>query len=138
MLQWIHMETSKLGFGVVIGRFYNGSDRRVTFVTVKCKGSGMYKSPLWKFKWDDTGARKCECPFKLCGYILSSKKWRFNVICGFHNHGMCEKLVEHPIACRLMSEEKEIISDMTLNMVQPKNKLATLKRKRLGNISNIR
>lgn len=51
---------------------------------------------------------------------------------------MCEKLFRHPITCRLMLEEKEIVSDMTLNMVQPKNILVTLKFKRPENISNIK
>ena len=31
MLEWIRMEASKLGFGVVIGSSDNGSDRRCTF-----------------------------------------------------------------------------------------------------------
>lgn len=66
------------------------------------------------------------------------KKWRFNVICDLHNHDMCEKLTGHSIACRLMPEEKEIVSDMTLNMVQPKNILATLKHKIPKNILNIK
>lgn len=51
---------------------------------------------------------------------------------------MCDKLFEHPIACLLMPKEKEIISDMTFNMVQSKNILVTLKRKILGNFSNIK
>ncbi|XP_050914631.1 uncharacterized protein LOC127129506 [Lathyrus oleraceus] len=37
-----------------------------------------------------------------------------------------------------MSEEKECVADMTLNSVQPKNILVTLKRKRPENISNIK
>lgn len=59
------------------------------------------------------------------------------MICGLHNHDLCEKLVGHPIACRLMPEENECVSDMTLNLVQPKNILATLNRKRPRNIVNI-
>lgn len=42
---------------------------------------------------------------------------------------MCNKLVGHPIACGLMPEEMKIISDITLNMVLPKNIHVTLKRK---------
>ncbi|XP_050914581.1 uncharacterized protein LOC127129440 [Lathyrus oleraceus] len=37
-----------------------------------------------------------------------------------------------------MPEENECVADMTLNLVQPKNMLATLKRKRPKNISNIK
>lgn len=49
------------------------------------------------------------------------------MICGIHSHDMCCNLVGHPIARRLNNEEKEIISNMTLNTVKPKNILATLK-----------
>lgn len=138
MFQWIRTEASKLGFVVVIGRSDNGSDERVAFVIMRCERSGKYTTPLRKFKREYTGSRRCDCLFKLRGYLLSNNKWRFNVICGLHNHDMCDKLFGHPIACLLMPEEKGIVSDMTLNTVQSKNILATLKHKRLGNISNLK
>lgn len=46
MLQWIQLEASKLGFGVIIGKSYNGSDRRTAFVTMRCKISWTYRTPL--------------------------------------------------------------------------------------------
>ncbi|XP_050889882.1 protein FAR-RED ELONGATED HYPOCOTYL 3-like [Lathyrus oleraceus] len=97
-----------------------------------------YITHLWNFKRDDTGSRKCECPSKVRGYMLANKIWRFNVICGLHNHDLCEKLVGHPSLCQLMPEEKEYVADMTLNLVQSKNIFATLKWKRPKNISNIK
>lgn len=60
------------------------------------------------------------------------------MISGLYNHDMCDKLFGHPIAYYLIPEEKKIISNMTLNMVQPKNILAILKRIRPRNISNIK
>ncbi|XP_058776984.1 uncharacterized protein LOC131651336 [Vicia villosa] len=110
ILQWIRIKASKLGFGVVIGRFDNGLDRRGAFVTLTCKRSGKYKPHLRNFKGDETGSRKY----------------------------LCKKLVDHPIACCLMPKEEECVSDMTLNLVQPKNILVTLKRKRPGNIAHIK
>ena len=74
MLQWIRTEASKWEFGVVIRRSDNGSDRRCAFVTMRCERSGKYKPPLLNFKRDDTGSRKCECPFKLHGYLLTNNK----------------------------------------------------------------
>lgn len=62
----------------------------------------------------------------------------FNVICSLHNHGLDHKLADHSIACRLNAEEKKLVSDMTLIMVQPKNIFSTLKRKILESLSNIR
>lgn len=59
------------------------------------------------------------------------------MICGLHNHDLYEKLVGHSIACCLMPEEKKCVSDMTLNLVQTKSILATLKRKTLGKIAFI-
>lgn len=113
MLQWIHNETFKLRFGVVIRR----SDDLVAFVTMKHERRGRYITPLRKFQRDDTGSGKRECSFKLRDYLLSNKKWRFNMIRGLHIHDIHDKSVDHPIACRFMQEEKGIISDMTLNMV---------------------
>ncbi|XP_050908120.1 uncharacterized protein LOC127121717 [Lathyrus oleraceus] len=129
MLQWIRMEASILGFGVVIGRSDNGSGRRCAFVTMTCEISGKYRTLLQNFKREDTGSRKCEWLFKVRGYTLANKNWRFNVICDLYNHDLYEKLVGHPSVCRLMPEEKEYVDDMTLNMVQLKNILATLKQK---------
>lgn len=75
------METSKLGFCVVIRRFDNGSDRICAFVTMTCEKRGKYRTPLRNLKRDDTSSRICECPFKMCGYMLVNNNLRFNVIC---------------------------------------------------------
>lgn len=136
MLQWIRMEASKIGFGVVIRRSNNSSDKRCTFVIMTCERSRKYKTPLRNFKRDDIDSRKCECSFKTCSYMLTNKTCTFNVICDLHNHDLYEKSVGHPSVCRLMLEETKYVADMTLNLVQPKNILTTLKRKRPRNISN--
>lgn len=132
------MEADKLWFGIVIEKSDNGLDRRPTFMILRCNRSGKYITSLHKLKRDDTGSRKCECLFKLCGYLLANNKWRFNVIFDTHNHDKCDKLVYRPIACHLRPEEKEIVSNMTLSMAQPQNILVTLKRKRPRNISNVK
>ncbi|XP_058764901.1 uncharacterized protein LOC131638361 [Vicia villosa] len=129
MFQWIYTEASKLRFGCVIKIYDNGSDRIGAFVTLACERNEKYRPSLQNFKREETCSR---------GYWLTNNKWKFNVICGLHNHDLCEKLVGDPIPCRLMPKEKKYVYDMTLNLVQPKNILATLKCKRLGNIVNIR
>lgn len=73
ILQWIRMEASKVGFGVFIKRSDNGLERRYNFVTMTCETSGKYITLIWNFKRDDTGSRKCECPFKVRGYMLANK-----------------------------------------------------------------
>ncbi|XP_050888755.1 uncharacterized protein LOC127093903 [Lathyrus oleraceus] len=72
MFQWIRMETSKLGFIVVIRRSDNGLDRICALVTMTCEKRGKYRTPLQNLKRDDTSSRICECPFKMCGYIKAS------------------------------------------------------------------
>lgn len=132
------MEARKLGFDVVIKRSGNGSDRRQAFITMKCEKSGMCHPPIRKLKYDDIRSRKYECPFKLCGYLKENNTWKFNVVYCIHNHALSDKLVDYPIVCRLIPEEKELVFDMTLNMVVPRNILATLKQKKPQNVSNIK
>lgn len=103
-----------------------------------CERREKYRPPLQNFKQDDTDSRKYECPFKVHGYMLENNNWRLNVIYGLRNHDMCQKFIVHQIVCRLIPKEKECVTDMTLNLVQPKNILATLKCKRPENISNIK
>lgn len=65
------MEAGKLGFGIVIVRCDNGSDRRQVFVTMRCERSGTYQPQIRKLKQDVTGSKKCDCPFKLHGYRMT-------------------------------------------------------------------
>ncbi|XP_050914620.1 protein FAR1-RELATED SEQUENCE 5-like [Lathyrus oleraceus] len=131
-------EGREIRFGVVIERSKNGSDRRQAFVTMRCERSGTYQPQIRKLKRDDTGSRKYECPFKLCGYHIANVTWKFNVISSIHNHALTEKLVGHPIVCHLFSEEKVLISKITLYMMAPKNIFASLKQKIPLNVSNIK
>lgn len=61
---------------------------------------------------------------------MSDETWKFNVISGIHNHALTDKLVSRPIVCLFVPEERELVSDTTLNMVSPKNILAYLKQKK--------
>lgn len=73
-----------------------------------------------KLKRDDTGSRKCERLFKLHGYHKANYTWKLNVVSDIHNHALSDQKVSHPIVCHLILEEKELVSDMKLNMVAPK------------------
>ncbi|XP_058776039.1 uncharacterized protein LOC131650342 [Vicia villosa] len=123
MLQWIRMVGRKLGFGIVIGRSDNGSNRRQTFVTMRCEQSGMYVPQIRKSKREDTRKRKCGCRFKMREYCNVDEMWKFNVISGTHNHAYKTKLVGHPIVCRLKLEEKKNVSNMSLIRVAPEKYL---------------
>ena len=69
---------------------------------------------------------------------MADETWKFNVISSMNNHFLFEILFGNSIICHLVLEDKELISDMTLNMVAPKNTLASLKWKRPLNVLNIK
>ena len=132
------MEASKLGFSFVIERSDNGTRRRQPFVVMTCERSGKHVQKLRKIKHDDTGSRKCECPFKLHGYCRVDGFWRYNVMSGMHNHALGTKLHGHPIVCRLKTVEKEFISEYSLIKVVERNILVGLKWNKLECVSNIK
>lgn len=121
MLQWVCMDATKLGFGILIGRLGCGLDRRHAFVTMRCERSDKYKESFRKLKCDNTITEKYECHLKLCIYHKLKDTCTFSMIYCIHNYGLRHKLVDNHIICHLNSEEKKLVSNMTLNMVEPKN-----------------
>ncbi|XP_058783307.1 uncharacterized protein LOC131657983 [Vicia villosa] len=103
-----------------------------------CERKDTYQPNIRKLKRDDTRSRKYECPLKSRGYYMVDETWKFNVIYGIHNHALNDKLAGHPIVCRLVPGGRELVLDMTLNMVASKNILASLKWKIPLNVSNIK
>lgn len=87
-------DAAKLGFGIVIRRSNSHSNRRKTFVTMRCKISGQYKDHIRKFKCDDTETRKYECPFKLCGCHKLNNPWTLCMI--FVIHAQIKQQVSRP------------------------------------------
>src|SRR4051812_13054095 len=65
LIDWVRNEASKLGFGIVILRSDNGNSRRKAFVVLNCERGGSYVQSNRVLKHEDTGSRKCGCPFKL-------------------------------------------------------------------------
>src|SRR4051812_1550452 len=138
LIDLVRKEANKHGFGIVILRSDNGNSRRKAFVILNCERDGSYVQSNRVLKHDDTGSRKCGCPFKLRATRRVDDLWRFNVICGMHNHALDVKLHGHPMACRLSREERNVTSDLMIVKVAPRNILADLKRKKLDSVSNIK
>lgn len=67
---------------------WDSSNKRQTFVTMRCERSDTYVPPIQKLKRDDSGSRKSECMFKLHGYSKVDDTWKFNVIYSLHNHAL--------------------------------------------------
>src|SRR3954469_24027013 len=97
LIDWVRNEASKLGFGIVILRSDNGNSRRKAFVVLNCERGGSYVQSNWVLKHEDTGSRKCGCPFKLRATRRVDDLWRLSVICGskgyakrhYHRPGQC-------------------------------------------------
>src|SRR3954464_8607576 len=138
LLDWVRKESNKNGFAIVILRSDNGNSRRKAFVVLNCERGGSYVQSNRVQKHEDTGSRKCGCPFKLRATRRVDDLWRLTVICGMHNHALDVKLHGHPMACRLSREERNVISDLTIVKVAPRNILADLKRKKPDSVSNIK
>ncbi|KAH1261042.1 Protein FAR1-RELATED SEQUENCE 5 [Glycine max] len=124
VLQWARTVAHENEFVAVIMRSdtETGSRERSSFFLIGCERSGTYKCRNKEFVRNDTGSRKCGCPFRLRGKpVHGGEGWMVKLICGIHNHELAKSLVGHPYAGRLTKEEKKIIADMTKSMVKPKN-----------------
>ncbi|KAK2452912.1 protein FAR1-RELATED SEQUENCE [Trifolium repens] len=138
LLKWVRGEAVKLGFTIIISKSDNGSDKRKQTLVLGCERGGVYRENKKKLKGQDTRSIKCECPFRLRGYFLSSGVWKITVVCGKHNHETTKDLEGHLIPRRLNMEDRKLVEEMTSNMVQPKNILMTLKKRSYDNVANIK
>ena len=135
MINWARRQAIMAGFTLIIGKSNSGSRRRKPKHVLSCERSGEYKEIKKKLKLEDTGSRKCGCPFRLRGYFSKVKLWSLNVVSGLHNHKMEPKLEGHMLDGRLTAEETKIVGDMTKNLIKPKNILLELKGKREDNLT---
>jgi hypothetical protein len=139
LLKWVRGEAVKLGFTIIISKSDNGSDKRKQTLVLGCERGGVYRESKKKLKGQDIiRSIKCECPFRLRGYFLSSGVWKITVVCGKHNHETTKDLEGHLIPRRLNMEDRKLVEEMTSNMVQPKNILMTLKKRSYDNVANIK
>ncbi|KAK2381444.1 hypothetical protein QL285_069041 [Trifolium repens] len=74
LIGWCKRDAIKAGFSMVIEKYDNGKHNRKPFFILGCEKGGVYKEPKRKLKREDTTTRKCECPFRLRGYFLSSQE----------------------------------------------------------------
>lgn len=138
LIAWVRKEAAKLGFVVVIVNSDFGSDRRKQKLVLGCERGGVYKSKNKNLKREETGSRKCECPFRLRGYFLSCGQWSLSVVNGKHNHDFEPKLEGHLVVGRLTDEEKLIVSDLTKSMVEPRNIMTHLKQKNPDSVTTMK
>ena len=70
--------------------------------------------------------------------LTSNDDWSVKVVCGFHNHQATKQLEGHSYAGRLSDGEKNILSDLTKNLVKPKNILLSIKNHDEYNVSTMK
>ncbi|KAJ1385327.1 OTU domain [Sesbania bispinosa] len=127
------------GFVVVIVRSDAGGNGRKTTLVLSCERSGKYKPYKNQLICKVTGTKKCDCPFRLRGRLVSTGDgWRLNVVYGYHNHEVAENLEGHAYAGHLNVDELSLVNDMTQNMVKPRNISLTLKEHNKDNVTTIK
>jgi len=125
MVRW---QANRAGFTVVIKR---SCVIRNPMLELVCERSSEHKVPKKKLKHVATGSRKCECLFKVRGYVVKEENARkLAILNGVHNHEMLPYLEGHLLAERLMDDNKKIVHDLTKSSAKWKNILTNLKRKR--------
>jgi hypothetical protein len=101
---------------------------------LSCERGGVYKPSKKKSKFEETGTRKCGCPFRLRGYFHSTNDWHLRVVNGKHNHEFDKVLEGHLMVGRLKPNAKALVEELTRNLVPPRNIMSTLReRSRFGN-----
>jgi hypothetical protein len=138
VVKWAREVSTPLRFIVVVVRSDNGGGGRKSFIVLGCERGGKYKPTEKKIKFEETGTRKCECPFRLRGYFHATHEWHVTVPNGIHNHVLDRALQGHLIADRLKPGEKQLLSELTRNLVPPKNIISTMKERDPNNVSDIK
>jgi len=72
LLEWVREKARKLGFSTVTGKSDNGGNGRSAYVTLICERGGSYIEYKRKSRREIAGSVKCECLFRLRGYLLTA------------------------------------------------------------------
>ena len=102
LLEWVREKARKVGFSTIIGESDNNDIGRSAFVTLICERGGSYTEYKRKTWHEIVGSGKCECPFRLRGYLLTAGDWSLKVDDGKHNHDMTDVLKGLKTAGRLI------------------------------------
>jgi hypothetical protein len=69
---------------------------------------------------------------------VTTRLWNVSVTNDIHNHELDSALQGHLIAGRLKSDEKELLEELTRNLVAPKNIMSAMKERDPDNVTNAR
>ena len=122
-LEWVRAKARKLGFSTVIGKSDNGGNGRSAFVTLIYERGGSYTEYKRKSRREIVGSVKCECPFRLRGYLLTNGDWSLKVGDGKHNHDMTNVLKGHKTFGRLNPNERVHLQEIVDSNIPPRQML---------------
>ncbi|KAK2435389.1 protein FAR1-RELATED SEQUENCE [Trifolium repens] len=95
LIEWARKVALELKFSIVIEKSDYGGNKRRQKLVLGCERGGVYKPSKKKSKFEETGTRKCGCPFRLCGYFHSTNDWHLRVVNEKHNHEFDKVLEGH-------------------------------------------
>jgi len=129
LLEWVREKARKLDFSTIIGKSDNGGNGRSTFVTLICERGGSYTEYKRKSRREIAGSVKCECSFRLRGYLLTAGDWSLKVGDGKHNHDMTDVLKGHKTAGRLYPNERVHLQEMVDSNIPSRQMLTNLRKR---------
>jgi len=129
LLEWVREKARKLDFSTVNGKSDNGGNGRSAFVTLICGRGGSYTEYKRKSRREIAGSVKCECPFRLRGYLLTGSDWSLKVGDGRHNHGMTDVLKGHKTFGHLNPNERVHLQEMVDSNIPPRQMLTNLRKR---------
>ncbi|CAJ2651984.1 unnamed protein product, partial [Trifolium pratense] len=142
LIKWVKGQAEKLHFTVVIVRSDQGLVSGKPSFVLGCERGGAYRPSNNKAKKkvsiEERGSRKIGCPFRLRGYLPKSKEWNLTIVSGIHNHVLDKALQGHLVAGRLKPEEKEMVVEMSGNLIPPRNIMSTLKKRNPDSVTSIK
>jgi hypothetical protein len=74
-----------------------------------CERGGVYKPSKKKLMFEETGTKKCACPFRLRDYFHSTNDRHLRVVSGKPNHKLDKVLDGHLMVGCLKPKEKAVV-----------------------------
>lgn len=134
LIEWARNVAKGLKFSIVIEHSDNGGNNRKKKLVLGCERGGVYKPSKKKLKFEATGTRKCQCPFRLRGHFHATNDWHLTVVSGKHNHPLDKVLDGHLMVGRLKTNETALVEELTRNLVKPRNIMSTLRERDPENV----
>ncbi|XP_058775664.1 uncharacterized protein LOC131649938 [Vicia villosa] len=95
-----------------------------------------------KYKEGDSktqsASKKCGRPFKIRSTpSKNGSRWKIDVKCGVHNHGLPDRFEVHTFVSRLNADDQQHIVDLTKRHVPPRHILLSLQERDPKNVTQI-